>query len=143
MQIGTLHRVPASNGACLMHAGIFVSAAGPASSPMYHATPERSQEMLAAARRNNQCWPSGGSPHSIMRSGSNGYRFTDDACELARLNANDLQVGHTAESVRVRHAKHGLQQPSNSIAYPSQWWMFDRHKNARAGLAQSDNLQER
>ena len=92
--------VLACDGACLLHAGIFVSAAGgPASSPMYHASAEHFQEMLAAAKRNNgQRWPSDDFPHSIMRTGSDGYRFTDDACELARVSANDLQVRH-----RVHH----------------------------------------
>ena len=72
-----------------------MSAAGPTSSPMYHASAEHSQEMLAAARRNSQRWPSDELPHSIMRTGSEG-RFTDDACELARASANDLQVRLTA-----------------------------------------------
>ena len=92
---------------------------------MYHTTPERFQEMLAAARRNNQRWPSGGSPHSIMRTGSDSYRFTDDACELARLSANDLQVRHTAEYVNCHMLKHGLQQLLRSIAYANQRWMSD------------------
>ena len=82
-------------GACLMRAGIFVSAAGPTSSPMYHASAEHFQEMLAAARRNSQHWPSDDFPHSIMRTGSDSFRFTDDACELARVSANDLQVRPT------------------------------------------------
>ncbi|CAK0784418.1 hypothetical protein CVIRNUC_007622 [Coccomyxa viridis] len=82
-------------GKCLSlpnaNAGIFVSAAGPTSSPMYHASAEHFQEMLAAARRNSQRWPSEDFPHSIMRTGSDSFRFTDDACELARVSANDLQ----------------------------------------------------
>ena len=95
MQWCTAYGELACNRACLTHAGILVSAAGPASSPTYHASAEHFQEMLAAARRNSQRWPSGDFPHSIMRTGSDSFRFTDDACELARVSANDLQVRPT------------------------------------------------
>ena len=96
MQWRTAYGELACNWARLLHAGIFVSAAGPTSSPMYHASAEHFQEMLAAARRNSQRWPSEDFPHSIMRTGSDSFRFTDDACELARVSANDLQVRLTA-----------------------------------------------
>ena len=75
--------------------------------------------MLAAARRNSQRWPGDDFPHSIMRTGSDSFRFTDDACELARVSANDLQVRLT-QQVMALHAGNGLQQPSHSIASPIQ-----------------------
>ena len=117
----TAEGLPECDGACLMRAGIFVSAAGPASSPGYYASAEHFQEMLAAARRNSQRWPGDGFPHSIMRTGSD-ERFTDDACELARVSASDLQVrltvGHGATCrvcAAAALAQHRISQPAVDV----------------------------
>jgi len=49
---------------------------------------------LWAALRSKQRWLNENFPTGILQTGSDGKRFTDDACELARasLNAQDMQV---------------------------------------------------
>ena len=64
---------------------------GGPTSPVYQGNVDGKYDLMAT-RRNKQRFPGPELPHAIARTNSDGMRFTDDACELARMDARDLQV---------------------------------------------------
>ena len=70
-------------------AGVVVS--GGPTSPVYQGNADGKYDLMAT-RRNKQRFPGPELPHAIAGTNSDGMRFTDDACELARMDARDLQV---------------------------------------------------
>lgn len=56
---------------------------------------------LMAIRRDKQRFPGRELPHAIARTDSDGMRFTDDACELARMDARDLQVVPRSQIAKI------------------------------------------
>lgn len=60
------------------------------SSPMYRVP---SSEMLAVLRSHQQSPGVHSQGGGIQQTGSGGKCFTDEACERARLDAQDMQVG--------------------------------------------------
>lgn len=79
-------------------AGVVVS--GGPTGPVYQGKADGEYDLMAA-RRNKQCFPGPELPHAIAHTNSDGMRFTDDACELARMDARDLQVVPPSQLAKI------------------------------------------